>query len=140
MTPFDHIRDRFLSKIADNDLLSLDEEDINIETDMLLRAACGKFLHCHLDLAKRNLTDRYFEIPLNDTEIEILSLLMVNEWLSPKLHRQQLLRQSLSNRDYQMTSQANHLLSLKELKEHNQKELDSLISVYYYSNYEREEE
>ncbi|MBX0320191.1 hypothetical protein [Shouchella clausii] len=140
MTPYNKIRDRFLSKIDDNSLLSLPEEELNIHCDELLHSAIAQFIHCYSDLSLRNSEERFFLSTLTELEIEILASYMVINWLNPKLQSEKLMDQSLGNRDYQLTSQANHLVALKTLLETHQQNVTNLIADYYYSDYERENE
>lgn len=86
MTSYDVIYERFAQKITDYKLLELSDEDVETMLLSWLMSAIAKFRRCEHNLSQRDDELKKFEDDLNDTEIEILSLLMVNEWLEPQVN------------------------------------------------------
>lgn len=75
-----------------------------------------------------------FQSELNDIEIVILGSLMLIEYYSPKINNLSLLKQSMSNKDFVLTSQANHLTGLMQLRSDKKAEINKMIIDYTYMN------
>lgn len=128
-TYFEDIFAVYLSKITTFDeYISLTEEELNTELKMLLRNSLSKFI------SKTNLVVDYdmecFNRELEDLEIEILACGMVVAWLTPKINNIELLRQSLSSKDFTFYSQANHLKEIRELKSDAEKDFQYWMGRY----------
>lgn len=128
-TYFEDIFAVFLSKITTfSEYTALTEEELNMELTMLMKTAIAKFIN------KQNLIPNYdmeyFNRTLDDLEIEILAYGMVVSWLTPKINNIELLKQSLSSKDFNFYSQANHLKELRELKADAEKEFQYWIGRY----------
>lgn len=117
MTPityFEDIYDSFLSKITTYEYLNMTDEELDIEFKMLLKGAMAKFIvanniKCDYDM-------ECFNRELTDLEIEIIAYGMIIGWVSPKIKNVELLKQSLSSKDYTFYSQSQHLKELIDLK------------------------
>ena len=133
-TPYQTIFDVFINKITDYDFLSLDTADIEEILTKYIKSALVKFKVCKKDLSDRDDNIKTFNITLTEEEVEILATLMVVEWLSPKINAIELLKQSLSTKDFSMYSQANHLKELRELKKDMRNESKQLLISYGYSS------
>lgn len=134
-TPYSKIFNLFLNnKISDTFLVSLDKEDVEEILKNLLVSAIVRFRKCKKDLNNRNDELGEFNIDLSDDEIEILACLMVLSWLEPQINSIELLKQTLSTKDYKLYSQANHLKELLELRKENSIEVDRLIKNYINEN------
>ena len=83
MTSYEKIYDRFLQKITDYKMLDLMDTEIRQECAKWLSSAIAKFRRCKNDLSQRDDELETFTVELLDVEIEILSTLMVSEWLAP---------------------------------------------------------
>ena len=128
-TYFEDIFAVFLSKITTfEEYTSLTEEELNIELKMLLKTAILKFI------SKKNLVADYdmecFNRELEDLEVEILACGMVVSWLTPKINNIELLKQSLSSKDFTFYSQANHLKEIRDLKADAEKDFQYWIGRY----------
>lgn len=132
-TKYSVIDNSFLNKITDSFLLSMMEGDLQDLIDKYRISAGVSFKQCN-KLSDRDNELRIYNQTLTDEEVEILSNLMVVEWLKPRINSIELLRQTMSTKDYTMYSQANHLNSLKALKNETQSDIDRLIVSYTYSN------
>lgn len=133
MTPLSNIYSIFLNKISDYNFISLKLEDLEKIEYEYLKSAKAKFIQCKSDLTiDDNL--KAFVYDLSDLEQEILSSLMVIEWLQPKIYHSDLLEQRLTPKDFQVYSSANHIKELRELKKDMEKQINDLISAYSYSD------
>lgn len=119
-----------MSQINDTTLLDNDEDD-SLKY-RYLRNSIPKFHKCKKNLSARNEIE--FEDYLSETEIMILGNLMVVEYYNPQINNLSLLKQSMSNKDFVMTSQANHLAELRKLKAEKMSEVNKLIVDYTYNN------
>lgn len=126
MTSFQEVYNYFLAKITTYEYVNLTEDELEIELKQLLRtsfAECVSFKDTSADYVLDE-----FNRDLTDLEMNIISYNMVSHYLSPKINNIELLKQSLSSKDYQMYSQANHLSKLIELR------TESLRQFHYWMN------
>lgn len=137
MTFYSEIFDYFLNKISDYDLLkNLDDNEIVKICNMYLKSSIAYFTKCKKDLSKRNDDEQIFLIKLDDLEIEILSSLMVIEWLRPYVNNRLNLSTILGDKDFKTFSQANHLKTLTELQDKLQNEIERLYMQYTWNDYD----
>jgi hypothetical protein len=129
-TLFEEVYDAFLSQIEDSRFIEIDEDN-SLKKRYLINSI-ARFHRCKLDIKKR--TDTYFEEELTDQDILILATLMVVEYLSPKILSLKNLEQTMSTKDFSMTSQAAHLRQLSDLKKDRQSEVNKLLVEYTYLN------
>ena len=80
------------------------------------------------------LSNKQLVITGTDLEIEILSLLMVLEYLNPKIIATENMNQFLTTKEYKIYSQANHLSKMLELKNQIKSEVNHLMSQYSYKD------
>lgn len=132
-TPFEEVYHFFLSKVSDYSFVNLTEGELEEEFEKYLRSACSKFFTAESRLRK-DLTFKTFENNLTDLELEILSLLMVIEYLNPKIISTENMKQFLASKEYKIYSQANHLSKLIELKNSIKQEVTHLMSSYSYKD------
>jgi len=134
-TSYSEIDNMFLSDIKDDELLLYDVDDRNEILDNLRRKAIAQFKCCLKDLSDRNEQERQFNADLTDEEILILATAMRKFWLNDKIYDLKLLKQRMSTKDWKMTSQAEHLLRLMDLKRETDKELSRMIVDYTFYSY-----
>jgi len=132
-TPFEEVYEFFLSKVTDYSFVNFTENELRLEFEKYLRSASIKFFSAGTRLEK-NLTFKEFERDLTDLEIEILSLLMVLEYLNPKIIATENMKQFLATKEYKVYSQANHLSKMLELKNQIKSEVNHLMSQYSYKD------
>ena len=132
-TPYYIIDNSFLNKITDDYLLTMTDEYLQELIDGFRISSSVKFKQCS-KLSDRDDNLKQYNQTLTDEEVEILANLMVLEWLRPQINSIELLKQSMSTRDYKIYSQSRHLDSLKALKQDTMAEVDKLIVSYTYSN------
>lgn len=127
-TPFSEVFNVFLSKITDYGILTLNEDEINEEFNLIMKKALAKFK------TKKDLKPNYelgeFNRELDEMEILIISLAMVSEWLQPKIYSITMLKQQLSMKDFQQFSNANMLAQLQELKKITDKDFHYWMQQY----------
>ena len=137
MTSFQTIYDRFLGKITDDMYLEGDknnvlwnEQDTFNDLKYLLQDAIPGFEFPGFRLYNYNgdsfEVSEAFEDDLTAEEINILAILMLGAWVQRHLTSIENTRMKYSGSDFKMTSQANHLAKMKELKQ----EVDKMDKHY----------
>lgn len=132
-TPFGKVFDSFLSKIED-DLYANDQFDAETDMTKLLNAAIIQFQFPKVDIFDKDDSLKQFNVDLSIYEIEILSNLMTLEWVKRQIKSVKLVQQMIGDKDFRLTSQANHLKVLIDLKSEAENEVNSLITKYSYTN------
>lgn len=127
MTSFQTIYDRFMGKITDDMYLDGDKDNvlwneqdtINDWKNMLQDAIPGfefpRFRLYTYNNGSYEDSDS-FEDDLTSEEINILAILMMCAWVQRQLTSIENTRMKYSGSDFKMTSQANHLSKIKDLK------------------------
>ena len=135
VTQLEEVYRLFLSDIEDEDWLLVEEEVIE---DLLL--AYIEKATVDFDVCRKDLTIDYDDLTFNDeldlNERVILSKAMLLHYLSPKIVREENLKQSVTTADFTKLSNANMLAKLIELKKQTQKELDMYLTKYDYKVFE----
>lgn len=131
-TPFSDVFDQFLSKITDSQLLSIPQVDLEGIMTNYLKSSITRFRKCKQNLNDYDLVLQQFNITLTIDEIEILSNWMTYEYLNQNVLRIELLKQSLSSKDYAQYSQANHLDKLILLRHDIYMTTNQMITDYGY--------
>ena len=136
MTSYEVVYNRFAQKITDYDLSMLSEGDLAATLFGYLISAISKFKRCKSDLSDRDDTALEFNVDLLDSEIEILALMMVVEWIEPQLNSSLITSQFFGGKDEKFFAQSNQLEKLMALKESTAKTARKLIRNYTYLNSE----
>ena len=137
MTYFEDVYEFFLSKIKSYDLAELTEDEIKEELNSLIKLALPK---CTVFKGKVKLDQDNECIiikgkdSLSLEEMEILSLAMLLQYISPLIARDENLKQTLSSKDFSSTSQANHLEKLLILKKSIDADLNYAMNSYTFGN------
>lgn len=134
-TPYDDIYGMFLSKTEDYDIAKRISEDPDKGKELLLEflvSAIPKFTYSIKNLSDRSDLSHQFNIYLSDLEKEILAVLMVVEYMSPKMLRSDLLENTLGSKDFKSWSPANQIKEIRAVRETYQREANSLMTEYYY--------
>jgi hypothetical protein len=136
MTTMEEIYDNFLSKISDYSFLSdtITEQDVNDELFGYFKTARTKFYRCKSDLevVENEFDELEFTVDLHPMEIEVLTTLMLVEYLKPQLITSETLKQSLSDKDFKIYSQASQLREIRLLHNAIKAEASKLITEYTY--------
>lgn len=131
-TPFEDVFSSFLMKVSDDELLDLDEETMKKVLVNLLTLAVARFNQvCVKDLTNTQSGDSFVD-DLSVEEINILSEIMVENWMKPKIYNLDLFKNRLSTKDYTTFSPANLLNSVRETFKLSHGRAESLINKYSY--------
>ena len=131
-TTYSVIDNAFLSKIKDHYLLNMDVEYLQELIDGYRRSAIVRFKHCK-KLKYRDEDTKEFTQDLTDEEIEILSSLMVLEWVKNQVNSIEVMKMTMTLKDYTVFSNAQQLNSLLSMRKATAEEVDTLIVSYTYS-------
>lgn len=134
-TSFDELYERFLSKIEDYEIKDVIIEDQDLAKQILkgyLQSAVPKYIYSNQDLSKRDDSQQTFLVSLTELDKEIITLLMVSEFLSPKLVKSEFLEQRLGTSDFRQYSPASLMSEIRELKNKVETEAKDLMVFQYY--------
>ena len=130
-TPFTDLYDSVLSKIRDYDFFNMEQEQVYEVLSDYLRPAIAAFRGFKQDISQR--TETGFECTLTDTEVEILANYMTIAYLDSNYIRVPLaLKQTLSSKDFNAFSPANHLDKMVDMREKYRKDNETLLVRYSY--------
>lgn len=129
-TSFETITNKFLGKITDDMYLELTPEDTLRDAKSFLLDAIPYFEFPRFALYDYNVELEEYNIDLTDEEINILALLMKTAWLERQINSVEHTRMKYSGSDFKMTSQANHLSKLLQLKSENVRESTHAQRLY----------
>ncbi len=118
-TPFEDIYDAFFGKITDDEFLEWTKEDTEKDLYNILMDALPGFEFPRFPLYNFTTNgdgQNCFSAHLTLEEINILALCMVETWLQRQITSIENTRQKYSGSDFKMTSQANHLAKLLDLR------------------------
>lgn len=137
MTPFKSVYGRFLDLIEDDWYIELTESDTRRDMQNILIGAIPKFefpkksLDYNLEIDNVSLEDiSSFKNDLDEEEINILAYLMLLGWLQRQITSIDNTRQKYYGNSFKLTSQANHLSKLDDLKASIQKDAKYLQRLY----------
>jgi hypothetical protein len=133
-TPYSDIYNVFLGKVSDFDYSNLTDAQINAILLPYLQSSTIRFKQCVNDLTQMDNVNNQFLVTLTFEEENILAVSMVVEWLNPKINNTLMLKSTLTDKDFQMFSQANQLKAVQSLKRETITELQRLITAYSYSS------
>lgn len=141
-TRMDDLFRDFLSSIDDYSLTLGNRDETSLLEELFghYRYARRKFTKCQKDLTTNY--SSYYDIPegeemiINSTldfqEYDIIVSLMLVAYLRPIINSNKVLRQALTDKDFNLTSQANHLNQLSIWYRRLQTESDRAMTKYTY--------
>ena len=129
-TPFKTIVNRFLGKITDDMYLELTYEDTIRDSTQFLLDAIPYFEFPRFPLYDYDEMEEQYNCDLTVEEINILALLMKTAWLDRQINSIENTRMKYSGADFKLTSQANHLSKLLQLKSENVRESTHAQRLY----------
>lgn len=135
MTKLHEVYENFLSKISDYSFLAnnLTDEEINEELFGYFKTARTKFYRCNNSLELVDvLGEQAFTVELHPFEIEVLTMFMIIEYLKPQVLSSEVLKQSLSDKDFKIYSQANQIRELRLLYNTLKAEANKMVTEYTY--------
>lgn len=129
-TPLQNIYNSFLYKVKDYDFIRLNNDG---ELEGLLRdflnTAIVKFSNCEKDLSI-NEEDKSFKEDLSLDEIEILVKMMVFSYVDRRIVDIKNMSLVMSEPDFKLYSQANHLDKLTNLSKKLDRDISELKNIY----------
>lgn len=133
-TYFDEIYSKFLSKVSDYELAGTNADDFEFALEQFLSGALGLHMTRQMQslLDDINKDEARFGAKLTNTEQWMIATAMVYLWLDTKIYKEDLMRTSVTDRDYTETSPANQLRALKVVKEDLELELHKYDVLYSY--------
>lgn len=138
MTPYGEIYKAFLAEVQDDLYISngTDENEEMIVDDLtaLLHKAIVRFSYPRVDLRKRDDDLQEFEEDLSLEEIQILATGMVVAWAQREVYSIDIMRQTMTTKDFSAYSQAPHLNALVRVGEHSEKRLKRMLIKYSIRN------
>ena len=138
-TPFTDVYNRFLGKITDDMYMELTPEDTIKDLNNLLIDAIPGFefprknlMDYTIDTTTQNVLESTssFTAELTSEEINILAILMMNNWLQRQVTSIENTRMKYSGSDFKFTSQANHLAKLLSLLKEVQRQSHHMQRLY----------
>lgn len=127
MTELQELYDIFLSKITDYRLLSMTDAEIKSDLHGYFKSARARFYRCKNDLSDDGVL---INSDLTYFEIEILVSHMLVGHITPQLLSSENLKQSLSDKDFKIYSQANQLREIRLLLEGLERKASKMITEY----------
>ena len=138
-TSFQEMYDFFLAGITDDMYMEMTEEDTQEVLQELLIAAINSFEFPHWSTPfALDLDNKVFNVKLTSTEMLIIRLYMIVEWLGYQIANVDLVRQKYSSSDFRFTSQSSHIKQLLAMKQ--EYELKALKTQRLYSRREYDSE
>jgi len=138
-TPFQDIYDTFFALVTDDMYLEWEEEETYADIKNIFLASVSKFEFPRFKLFDYTLTPSddgdytvgdTFNFLLDREEINIFAHLMIVEWITRQIATANVTRQRYSSKDFEFTSQANHLSKLLNLRQTFKDESKSLQRLY----------
>lgn len=132
-TPYTEIFKRAVYRFKDYDYLRMSDDEIHEVMTAFLRSAVADFDPvCSDDLYDVDETLAQFNADLDNEVQEILALGIAFHWTSARVLDQELLRNSMSTKDYTYFSPANLLRESQTLRDTLRKEYNNRIIQYSY--------
>lgn len=119
MTLYEDIYKLALARIEDHKLALLPDEDLENTLHGWLVNSLVKMHRSTSESLERDDDNKAFVHDLSDLDIQILSIYMTNEWLSPQINSITLTKQIIGGAEEKFYAQSNHLSELRKLKEDN---------------------
>lgn len=116
-TPFSSIYDRFLGKITEDMYLEFTEQETLNDIKNILIDSIPSFEFPHFNIYDYDKDSESYNVDLTEEEIDILATLMVLAWINRQIASCENIRMKFTGSDFKMTSQANHLSKLLNLKD-----------------------
>lgn len=134
-TPFSDIYNRFTAKVSDYSFAKLAQADLESILEDYLVVAVANFENVSNTSLTYDDVNKTFDSTLSMQEQNILATLMIVEYLTTKIINTQLMEQHLSNNDYRLYSEANHLKEMIALRDRMKSEAESLMNRYTWKDF-----
>lgn len=139
MTDIQELYDIFLSKITDYRLLAMTNAEIDDDLLGYFKSARAKFYRCKNDLTiVEDVEGKKINSDLSYFEMEVIVNLMLVEHITPQLLSSENMKQSLSDKDFKIYSQANQLREIRLLLEGYERKANKMITEYTFFDLDKE--
>lgn len=128
-TPYSDVYGAFLARIEEDDWLREEDTEV-VYADLLeiLKMAIFDFRFPRISLELGE-TDSFVE-NLTNAEIQVLATTMKLHWLRRQINTWRVIKQQYSTRDFELSSQANHLDKLLKSLESTEREVRRVCDSY----------
>jgi hypothetical protein len=140
-TPYSTVFDFFMIQINDYNLITLYKQDVLNDTTELNTYLMGfmllsipEFDICSQDLSLRNDTTMIFDETLTDSNIQVLSKLMVKYWLGKEVRDLLSMRLHVQDVDFKTFAEANNLNAKQSALTMFKEECSQTLIDYGYKN------
>lgn len=116
MTNLRDIYDKFLDKTTDDMYMELTREETDALLFPMFESAIPWFEFPRFDIQDYDADLEEYNCTLTKEEVNIIATYMMVEWFNQQLASVELTRMKYTGSDFKMTSQANHMHKLKDLK------------------------
>ncbi len=133
-TTFMDIYKRAIFRFQDYDFMRLDIQDREDILDRYLLSAIGELSVVVPEVAEFDWDTKAFESDFDNEVIELLALGLDYYWFSAKMQNSEILRNSLSTKDFTYFSPANLMRELRNVRNDLKNEYKSAIAIYSYNH------
>mgnify|MGYP006988826798 CR=1 FL=1 len=133
-TTFMDIYDRAIFRFMDYDFMRLDAQDREDVLDRYLLSTIGDISVIIPELMEFNRDTKTFTADLDNETIELLALGVDYYWFSAKVQNSELLRNSMSTKDFTYFSPANLMRELRNVRNDLKNEYKSMVTIYSYNH------
>lgn len=133
-TTFMDIYNRAIFRFMDYDFMRLDIQDREDVLDRYLLSAIGDVGVIIPDKMVFDWDNKVFESDLDNETIELLALGVDYYWFSAKVQNSELLRNSMSTKDFTYFSPANLMRELRNVRNDLKNEYKSMVTIYSYNH------
>lgn len=134
-TPFAEIYEKAVFRFSDYDFMRIDIDARESILEKYLRSSIADFsVVCKSNYLSADWNNREFLNTLTDEECEILALGVDYYWFSSKVQNSELLRNSMSTKDYTFFSPANLMRELRNLRNDIKSEFKTAVTLYSYNH------
>ncbi|MCK9482525.1 MAG: hypothetical protein M0R38_12355 [Bacteroidia bacterium] len=129
-TPYSDVYGSFLARIEEDDWIREEETEV-VEADLfeILKMAVFDFRFPRIVIEFDPLTASFTNV-LTNAEIQVLATLMKLHWLRRQVNTWRVIKQQYSTKDFELSSQANHLDKLLKSLEFTEKEVRRVFDTY----------
>lgn len=117
VTEFNKVYNYFYSKVTDDMYMELDADQTESLLEELLLNALPWFEFPRVAIFDYDLENKRFNVELSNEEMHIIAVYMVVGWFDQQLASVEVVRMKYTGSDFKMTSQANHMAKLKNLRQ-----------------------
>jgi len=132
-TPYSEVFGAFLARIEEDDWMREENNSVVLaDMEQILKMAIFdfRFPRVGLGISTDEFGVSYFTNTLGNAEIQVLATLMKLHWLRRQVNTYRLIKQQYSTRDFEFSSQANHLDKLLKSLEFCERETRKTFDTY----------